>query len=498
MAYYPTSADEAKAYVEAQNKRKEQGNSGNLGTTTNKPGTNSVYIDRFQDKSDERIDTAYDISNDLTSAANESSDIVNYLFEEAKRGGGPAQSVLAGSPAPTSPIPGRSFHHSMQLGGAQFINHPQMGGPAPTGSHLMYGPAHVSAPELAALSGAPGSVYDRLGEGGASVAGQLGPAVGNIQLDGFDPNAIDAALGRLYGFLDQERGPSAAEAALAAEGARNRAHLVGLARSARGGAGAQAQAMRQAMSEGGQMLADEAGDLALLRAQEDADYRAQQLAGITTAGELGSAKDDILSRIRQQDLEAKRSDQATQLSEKELLERALAGDRDAANLLRDQDLRALSQDADNILKVRDQELDTRGQEIDIFGHKVVQRGQDVDIRGDTLRTLAEDANRQQERYATDVRKMTDLINAGVMTRNQAVQLLVEGGDILSKAQGDALAHQQFLAGLKQGEVDSVRGYVSAEEGRKLQREEGRKNRRQAYVGAGLSFIGDGAGIAFGK
>lgn len=189
--------------------------------------------------------------------------------------------------------------------------------------------AAPSIGQISNVAGQLGAGPQAAGVGG--IAGQLGAApqvgqVGNIQM-GAGPGAVMPQLGnmgqqsgdqqammsRLNSFLDSPDGPSMAEAQLQSAQADNMANLLGAARSGRGGAGAQAQALRGAMSEGSAIMSDTAGQLATLRAQEADMLKNRQLSAIGLGGDMSTAARGQDLSFRGQDLSALQGDQGTAL-----------------------------------------------------------------------------------------------------------------------------------------------------------------------------------------
>lgn len=109
------------------------------------------------------------------------------------------------------------------------------------------------------------------------------------KLAGYDAGSVDSRLGDSYaalqGYAAQGPGPSAAEAQLGAALDRNVAAQAALAKSGRG-AGANTNAMRQAMFSAADQGQRAATDLATLRASEAATWRGQQLQALGAAGGL--------------------------------------------------------------------------------------------------------------------------------------------------------------------------------------------------------------------
>ncbi len=123
------------------------------------------------------------------------------------------------------------------------------------------------------------------GAGAIQQAGQQGAqTLGNFR-------ASQQGVKALQQFAKGPSGPSAAEAMLRLQAARDKAAALARARSARGGAGAVAEAMKVAQAEGSAMSADTRGQMAVVRANETAQRRQEQLGALTAAGQLGGQVD---------------------------------------------------------------------------------------------------------------------------------------------------------------------------------------------------------------
>lgn len=236
-------------------------------------------------------------------------------------GGTAAPKALSTSQLGATPTIGKISGVAGQLGGV-----PQSAGVGNIAGQLGAGPRAAGVGGIAGqLGGAPqvGSI--------GGISGQLGAGpqvgnVGNIQM-AQGPGAIAGQLGnmgaqsadqagmmaRLNGFLDSPEGPSVAESQLQQAQAGNMANLIGAARSGRGGAGASAQALRGAMSEGSAIMSDTAGQLATLRAQEADMLKNRQLSAIGLGGEMSTAARGQDLSFRGQDLQALQGDQSTAL-----------------------------------------------------------------------------------------------------------------------------------------------------------------------------------------
>lgn len=164
--------------------------------------------------------------------------------------------------------------------------------------------------------------------------GQAGLDAVDARLAGYDPNfAVPTAgvpgaganvvhLGALPGAtdrtlqtsqLDRVLGynpatASAAEAQLQNAGVTNLGQSLALARSARGGPAAQAQAMRNAQAEGAATMSQQARDMAVLRAKEEDTAKEREL----TALGLGN---DVTGAIRSSDVTERGNDVAAQVAE---------------------------------------------------------------------------------------------------------------------------------------------------------------------------------------
>lgn len=128
----------------------------------------------------------------------------------------------------------------------------------------------------------------------------------------------------LRNFAAGPTGPSASEAMLRLQAAKDKARALSLARSARGGAGAVAEAMKVAQAESAGISSDTRGQMALAQAQESAQRRQESLGALTSAGQLemqgqGQQLDarkavvDATSRVRDQDISVLRENLGAQV-----------------------------------------------------------------------------------------------------------------------------------------------------------------------------------------
>jgi hypothetical protein len=204
-------------------------------------------------------------------------------------GGTRAPAALSTSQLGATPTIGQIGQVAGQLGAA-----PQAAGVSSIAGRLGAAPSVGQVGNIQNAAG-PGGITGQLGQQGATNADQAG------------------MLGRLNSFLDAGNGPSMAEAQLQQAQAGNMADLIGAARSGRGGAGAQAQALRGAMSEGSAIMSDTAGQLATLRAQEEDMLKNRQLNAIGLGGDMATAQRGQDLSFRGQNLQGLQGDQATAL-----------------------------------------------------------------------------------------------------------------------------------------------------------------------------------------
>lgn len=108
---------------------------------------------------------------------------------------------------------------------------------------------------------------------------QGGQSVSNFQ-------AATGGVQALNNFATGPAGPSAAEAQLRMQADKDKRTALALARSARGGPAATALALRRAQAENSATAAETRGQAGVLRAQEAATARGQNLSALTSAGGL--------------------------------------------------------------------------------------------------------------------------------------------------------------------------------------------------------------------
>lgn len=359
---------------------------------------------------------------------------------------GATRPAIAGQAAPAAPQP--AFQTGSQIGAQNYgsvanVNPASLGGYGSVAGGLGAAPGAVSTAGL----GSPGGIAGQLGgystvAGGlgggyqvgsvGNVAGRLGAApqvgqVGNIQT-GAAPGAVagqlgtmgqssadqQSMLGRLNAFLDAPEGPSVAEAQLRQAQADNMGQLIGMARSGRGGAGAQAQALQGALSEGGAIASDTAGQLATLRAQEEDMRRNRALSAIGLGGEMATAARGQDLSYRGQDLSALQGDQSTQLGARgQDLSAAMANQSTQTQL---EQLRAQT-----ALGARGQDLSAlQGDQSTALGLEGLRANTAVSTRGQDLQALLGD---QSASIAARGQ------NLGALQSDQATQLATRGQDI---------------------------------------------------------------------
>jgi hypothetical protein len=127
-----------------------------------------------------------------------------------------------------------------------------------------------------------------------------------LQVQGAGQSAQAGALGAAVDFVKQPAGPSAAEAQLRMQADRDKRTAIALARSARGGPAAVALALRRAQAENAATAAETRGQGAVIRAQEAATQRGQNLQAIQIRG-------DIANNVRSMDVDTAKSQLSAQL-----------------------------------------------------------------------------------------------------------------------------------------------------------------------------------------
>jgi hypothetical protein len=333
--------------------------------------------------------------------------------------------------------------------------------PATIANRLGAAPAQQTAMAISdRLGSGPGDIS--LGDGPGGIAGQLSDM-------GQSSAGQGDMLSRITGFLDGPEGPSVAEAQLRQAQADNMGNLLGAARSGRGGAGAQAQALRGAISEGAALSSDTAGQMATLRAQEQDMRQGRNLQAMglgsdlstnMRAGDLSYRGQDLSALqgdqstalgARGQDLSALQSNQSTALGARGQDLSALQGDQSANTTMaginaqtalgaRGQDLGALQSDQSTALGARGQDLEGN----------IAYRGQDVQTRDQDRQALTDDANRTVATNELNLRRELGLTDLGL------------------QAQGQSLAYDQAMQGLGLGATGMAVDYNNNEQNRAVQ------------------------------
>ena len=140
---------------------------------------------------------------------------------------------------------------------------------------------------------------------GQSAAAQQRQAP-RIAVQGGGTQAQQQALGAAVDFTRQAAGPSAAEAQLRMQADRDKRTALALARSARGGPAAVALALRRAQAENAATTAETRGQAGVLRAQETATQRGQNLQAI-------QIRADIANNARAMDIDTAKSQLGAEL-----------------------------------------------------------------------------------------------------------------------------------------------------------------------------------------
>ena len=348
-----------------------------------------------------------------------------------------------------------------------------------------------------------GSVRGQLGGGPGAAYGQAG----NLGMNSAQQQGM---MGRLEGFLDSPEGPSVAEAQLQQAQAGNMANLMGAARSGRGGAGASAQALRGALSEGSALMSDTAGQMATLRAQEQDMLKNRQLNAIGLGGQMATniRGQDLTGRA--QDIGLLQGDQQTEVATRAQNLGALQGDQAAANQMgianlqaqmqgRGQDIGALQgdqqtqlamqqlmgqtgvdvrgQDLQALMSDQGAQLGARGQDVNAM---VAGRGQDVTQRGQTLGMMEGDANRALQADQLNLERELGLTGYGLQSQGMGLDYMTQ-------------ANQQGLTGAA-NQADFYAQMAALEQAYRAANQRSQDTRYAADQGAPLGF-GEQAALA---
>jgi hypothetical protein len=371
-----------------------------------------------------------------------------------------AQSVFGGGYAPQGYQPQQQTQLPGGVNLSQLYQRPQQGGPPP--------PPGAVAGQLGGTPQAVGA--------GANVAGQLGAGPGNVygNVGSMGAAAGDQQnmLGRLQGFLDQGTDPSVAQAQLQQAQADNAANLIGAARSARGGPGAVAAAMRGAISEGAGIASDTAGQMATLRAQEADMQRQRQLQGIGLGGQLAGDIRAGDQAYRGQDIQQALADQSTQLGTRGQDLNALLADQASGNQLALANLEAA--------------LAGRGQNL-----QALQGDQSTALgaRGQTLGTMTADAQRALDAQGMNMQRELGMAGLGVQSQGQGLDYLSQAEQRGLLGEGAALDFYSQMAGTNQQNLASLRNYLIGQGTNEAANTASERNFWAQLIGGGLDTGG---------
>lgn len=401
----------------------------------------------------------------------------------------PKPAAPAGPPAPPAFQTGQRATGGA-MGSVSNVDPGSLGGYGSVMGGLGAAPGDVSLGQLGGVQNVAGSLgggYQVGSVGG--IAGQLGGApqvgtVGNIQT-GAAPGAVAGNLGtmgmssadqqgfmnRLNGFLDAPEGASVAEAQLQQAQANNVGQMLGLARSGRGGAGAQAQALAGAMSEGSAIASDTAGQLATLRAQEEDMRKNRALSAIGLGGDMATAARGQDLGYRGQDLAALQGDQSTALGSRgQDIQAAMANQSTQSQL---EQLRAQT-----ALGARGQDLSAlQGDQSTALGLEGLRANTSVATRGQDLSALQGDQSTQLGARGQ---------NLSALQGNQATALGARGQNLqglTADQSADVAARGQNLSALQGNQASQLgmRGQNVTQEGNVL-------NANTAMRGQDLSAV----------
>lgn len=265
---------------------------------------------------------------------------------------------------------------------------------------------------------------------------QGGPLPGTVGM-GAMPGATDRglqqqALDRVLAF-DPSVGESVAQRQLQDATQQNLSQTLALARSARGGPAAQAQAMRMAQAEGAATMSQTARDAAILRAKEEDTRKARELEALGMGGDL-----------------------STQIRGADVLERqqnvgALEAELNAGVTQRGQSIASLDNALNAGVTQRGQTIQSRDNDVNAG---VAQRGQDVNAliadrnAGVTERGQTIGANQAQSQLELDSilgrgQLAQSERQAGVAERGQTLDALL--GTEQTKQARDAVAASSMTA-----------------------------------------------------
>jgi hypothetical protein len=261
-----------------------------------------------------------------------------------------------------------------------------------------------------------------------------------------DRNLQMGALDRLLAY-DPSVGSSVAEAQLRDATQRNLGQSLALARSARGGPAAQAQALRMAQAEGAATMSQQARDLALVRAKEEDTRKQRELDALGLGGDISGAirGSDVLER--QQNVGALEADLNAKAQQRGQTIGAQETERNAGVTERGQTLAAQEAQKRAVLDA----LVARG------GLAQTERQVGSQERGQTLDAILGTEQVKQARDAVASAALSDSEKTEAMTLVTAAQLgyeLTPEQKIrlanMAKKANDPTALQYILTGLQAG------------------------------------------------
>jgi hypothetical protein len=349
-------------------------------------------------------------------------------FRPAVNTGNPG--ALAAAIAPVAPQPGAPLTPTLGGVGEQLTRFRPAPAAPPTGT-MAAAPGQVSMgalPGREAIQPLPGT--GKLGALPGTV--RQGALPGQVNMGALpgqtDRSLQTAALDRVLGY--DANTASKAEAQLADAQQMNLSNSLALARSARGGPAAQAQALRGAQAEGAATMSQSARDLATLRAQEEDTAKARELQALGLGGQLSGD-------IRTGDIGERGQNVGA-------LETAL----NAGTTQRGQTIGAITADQAS-------QASQRGQTIEAL---LGERNAGVSERGQTIGAQTAALNAGVSQRGQDVGALEAALNAGVTQRGQTVeqQIAERNAGVTERGQtttaGTAANQQQLDAILGRGQL----------------------------------------------
>lgn len=306
-------------------------------------------------------------------------------------------------------------------------------------------------PGTGKLGALPGTV----GQGALPGSVQMGALPGQT-----DRSLQTAALDRVLGF--DPNTSSKAEAQLADAQQMNLSNSLALARSARGGPAAQAQALRGAQAEGAATMSQSSRDLATLRAQEEDTAKQRELSALGLGGQLSGdiRTGDIGERgqnvgaletaltagtaQRGQTIGAVTADQAARTSQRGQTIDALLGERNAGVAERGQTVGAQTAQLNAGVSQRGQDV---GALEAALGAGVTQRGQTVEQQvAERNAGVAERGQTTQANTAANQQTLDALLGTGQLAQTERNAGVTERGqNIAGATSAEQIAAQRDIA-----------------------------------------------------